>query len=60
VQCATLGVGEVVTVVVCNEVDNGTVGESGRLAENEPLSRRGLGEGSCHDSKTSPWISGPG
>jgi hypothetical protein len=35
-QGLALGVGEVVTLVVCNEVDNGTFGKCGRLVQNEP------------------------
>lgn len=35
-QRAAFGVCEVVTLVVGNEVDNGTLGECGRLVENKP------------------------
>ncbi len=35
-QRAALGVCEVVTLVVGNEVDNSTLGECGRLVENKP------------------------
>lgn len=35
-QSVALGVREVVTFVVCNEIDNGPLWESGRLVENKP------------------------
>ena len=35
-ESATFGVCEVVTLVVCDEVENGTLGECGRRVENEP------------------------
>lgn len=35
-ESVALGVGEVVTLVVCDEIDNGTLGECGRLVDNEP------------------------
>ena len=35
-QRAALGVGEVVALVICNQIDDGALGESGRFVENEP------------------------
>jgi len=53
VQCAALVVGEVVAFVVGDEFDHGTLGQRGRLIENEPSVLDPGSKGSCNYSTTS-------